>query len=406
MLSRPLIVFVALFMTTTALAGCFGTDAAVTRIDGSALRPFEANLFLSPVMFHPYPGGMLTAWVFGETPDQSTFDIPVFRVTEGQTVRFTFTNTFDFNHTIHWHGLDVPWAMDGVPYLTQDPVLPGESFTYEFEATPAGTHFFHCHVDTQHHLDMGMYGVLIVEPAEADPYPYDSEELVVLDDWDSSHLHQSGAGTGDPEMTANSAVDPSGDPIAQFERTQNQVQDTYNNPQYPVVKDVYQNPARAQRDWYPETFAPWNPDYDVFTINGKSYPWTDPIPIKAGEVKKLRLVNVGNSAFVMHLHGHHFEVTHKDGFPLAFPIKADTWPIHPGERYDLQINAWPAEDTARHGIWPFHSHVGGQSANNHISPGGALTHLVYEGFDPLGGGGHDHSEIRAMNAGDFLGLYK
>lgn len=403
---RKLVPVIALVLiASTGLAGCFDDRAGAAESGDAPAKTHRISLGLTQLMHHPAPGVMLSVWAFHELGDLNPkFPMEPIRVTEGDIVEVEFTNTFDFNHTIHWHGMHVPWRMDGIPYLSQMPIQPGESFTYRFEAKPAGTHFFHCHVDTPHHVDMGMYGVIIVEPKGGEKYPYDSEELLVLDDWDSSHLHQTGTGgtsQDDVDMTKDSTLDPSGDPFNQVDRTEKQVRDSYNNPQYPYVKDVYQNPAKAKRDWYPETYAPWQPEYDIFTINGYSFPMTEPIVIKENETKRLRMVNVGNTIFSMHVHGHAFRVTHKDGYPLDSPFWADTLLIGPGERYSVMLEG------NNPGMWMLHDHIGLHGMNQHIYPGGAMTHMVYERFleeDPHEG--HGHGTAKRLTAGDFLGLYR
>jgi manganese oxidase len=395
---HPLLVIGLALLVGSGLAGCFGSDSLNGNGSQSPTTVHEEHLFLSQVMFHPYPGGMLSALQFSRSPDASSFEPPIIRVQEGQKVRVTLTNTdpLNLNHTIHWHGLHVPWEMDGVPYVTQDPIGPGESFTYEFIAGPAGTHWFHCHVDAPHHIDMGMYGVIIVEPKDGEPYDYDREEVLMLDSWDSRHIHQMDM---DPEMLLMSLLDGSGDPFNQADRTLFQLREILNDPQYPVLRDYYENPARQQRDWYPETFPPWQPKYDTYTINGMSYPWTKPLEISEGETLKLRLVNMGHSTHAMHIHGHHFKVTHKDGYPLPAAYMADTVLIGPGERYDVLIEGHNP------GIWMLHDHVGPHAMNDHIAPGGMKTHLVYDDFH------YDHVDddhahhLRYMRAGDFLGLY-
>jgi FtsP/CotA-like multicopper oxidase with cupredoxin domain len=87
---------------------------------------------------------------------------PEIRVQRGDKVRVIFENRTEINHTIHWHGLHVPWRMDGVPYVTQMPVMPGRTFVYEFTAEPYGTHFYHCHWGTLLHMQAGIYGSFIV----------------------------------------------------------------------------------------------------------------------------------------------------------------------------------------------------------------------------------------------------
>lgn len=408
--SRGLLVLASTLLLGSALAGCFDdADAAV--LTGADLPTLDVQLGLAQVMFHPSPDVMLSAWTFHEIgTDPLTYEPLVIRAKEGQRVSITLYNTHNFNHTIHWHGLHVPWEMDGVPYMTQDPILPGEEFTYEFVATPAGTHMFHCHVDTPHHVDMGMSGMFIVEPMH-EPYEYDSENIMLLDDWDSTHLHQNNNAPGDAEqaeMTADSATDPSGDPFSQLDRTESQAQDLYNSPENTAAKDAYTtaggNPARRDRDWYPETYAPWTPNYDMFTINGKSFPTTkdvDPMLIKSGETKRVRMANIGNSEFSMHLHGHGFLVTHKDGYPLPEPYMADTLPISPGERYDIMIEG------TNPGQWMFHDHNGMHAMNQNIYPGGAGTMLAYTDHYAFDGEGHsDHEHGGEAHTGRFLGLYR
>ncbi|NOX86302.1 MAG: multicopper oxidase domain-containing protein, partial [Chlorobi bacterium] len=113
---------------------------------------------------------------------------PEIRVNVGDKVRVIFKNNTELNHTIHWHGIYVPWRMDGVPYVTQMPVMPGKEFVYEFIAKPYGTHFYHCHWGTLLHMQTGMYGSLIIEDPD-DPikrqFPYDREYTLVYSAHDS-----------------------------------------------------------------------------------------------------------------------------------------------------------------------------------------------------------------------------
>jgi manganese oxidase len=121
--------------------------------------------------------------------------------------------------------------------------------------------------------------------------------------------------------------------------------------------------------------------------------------VKEGETVKIRLINVWTSAHAIHIHGHHFLVTHKDGYPLPAPYHADTVPILPGERYDVLLTA------NNPGNWMLHDHIGGHAANNNIDPGGIMTHVLYEGFSG-GGGGHEHGSAKHRSAGSLLGMYR
>ncbi|MCB9761500.1 MAG: multicopper oxidase family protein [Alphaproteobacteria bacterium] len=110
----------------------------------------------------------------GQTPG------PTLRAKLGDTLIVEFTNDLTAATTIHWHGLAVPYEMDGVTW-TLDPVEPGETFTYTLPLTRAGTFWYHPHLNTDQQVDNGLYGVLIVEDP-ADP-PVDRELVMVLDDW-------------------------------------------------------------------------------------------------------------------------------------------------------------------------------------------------------------------------------
>ena len=106
---------------------------------------------------------------------------PELRIRLGDTLRVRFTNRLPQPTTIHWHGVRVPNAMDGVPHVTQPPVEPGGTFTYEFTPKDAGTFWFHPHVRSSEQVERGLYGVLIVE--DPTPPPYARDVVWVLDDW-------------------------------------------------------------------------------------------------------------------------------------------------------------------------------------------------------------------------------
>lgn len=111
------------------------------------------------------------------------------RFRQGETLRVVLENQLPAATTIHWHGVRVPNAMDGVPHVTQPPVAPGERFVYEFALPDAGTYWYHPHEQSQEQVARGLYGVLIVE--EREPPRADREVVWVLSDWrlapDASH---------------------------------------------------------------------------------------------------------------------------------------------------------------------------------------------------------------------------
>lgn len=129
----------------------------------------------------------------GKTSDilgfNGQFPAPTIRVRQGERLRLRFENHLDEASTIHWHGIRIDNAMDGVPVLSQAPVQPGESFLYDFVCPDAGTFWYHPHINSVRQLGMGMVGVLIVEEREPQPY---HEVIVGLKDWrlrrDGSYL--------------------------------------------------------------------------------------------------------------------------------------------------------------------------------------------------------------------------
>ena len=107
---------------------------------------------------------------------------PVIRVRQGERVRRRFVNELPQASTVHWHGIRIENAMDGVPELTQAAVPSGGSFLYDFVASDAGTYWYHSHNRTWEQLARGLYGALIVEDADGGP-EVDRDELLLIDDW-------------------------------------------------------------------------------------------------------------------------------------------------------------------------------------------------------------------------------
>ncbi|MGE3508207.1 MAG: copper resistance system multicopper oxidase [Vicinamibacterales bacterium] len=107
---------------------------------------------------------------------------PTLRWREGETVTIRVTNALrDHQASIHWHGIVLPANMDGVPGLSFDGIEPGETFTYRIPVRQAGTYWYHSHSAFQEQV--GLYGPLIVEPREPEPFAYDREHVVMLTDW-------------------------------------------------------------------------------------------------------------------------------------------------------------------------------------------------------------------------------
>lgn len=113
---------------------------------------------------------------------------PLLRLKEGQRVRISVTNTLAEDTSIHWHGLLVPFQMDGVPGVSFPGISPGETFTYEFPLIQSGTYWYHSHSGLQE--QEGHYAPIIIDPAGPDPVSYDREHVLVLSDYSFMHPHQ------------------------------------------------------------------------------------------------------------------------------------------------------------------------------------------------------------------------
>jgi len=116
-----------------------------------------------------------------------TVPAPLVRLKQGQKVRLRVTNTLDEDSSIHWHGLLVPFAMDGVPGVSFPGIMARSSFNYEFDVVQSGTYWYHSHSAYQE--EDGLYGPIVIDPAGADPVAYDREHVLVLSD----HSPMSGA---------------------------------------------------------------------------------------------------------------------------------------------------------------------------------------------------------------------
>jgi FtsP/CotA-like multicopper oxidase with cupredoxin domain len=141
--------------------GYDGQDSVTQRVveeDGERVREFEFSVVDTTV--EVAPGVEFPVWAF-----EDQVPGPTLRVTEGDTIRIKMTNGSRHAHTIHPHVKNVNPRMDGVPTNGPGVIEPGESFTYEWQAEPAGCHLYHCHsLPLKEHIHRGMYGALIVDP--------------------------------------------------------------------------------------------------------------------------------------------------------------------------------------------------------------------------------------------------
>ncbi len=152
----------------------------VSQEDGRTIRTW--NMVAVDLEFEIAPGLYFPGWVYGSSTSAASKRAghiagqcpgPTLRCVEGELLRVNFTNASSHPHTIHFHGIHSAF-MDGIPGVGRGNIMPGESFTYEFEARPFGCHLYHCHaLPLKRHIHKGLYGAFIVDP---DPENYRGEE--------------------------------------------------------------------------------------------------------------------------------------------------------------------------------------------------------------------------------------
>jgi FtsP/CotA-like multicopper oxidase with cupredoxin domain len=197
------------------------------------------------------------------------------RVRRGDVLEARLINHLPADTSVHWHGPAVRNDMDGVPGLTQAPVPPGQEFVYRFTVPTPGTHWFHPHTGIQ--LDRGLYAPLIVEDPE-EPGAYDTEWVVVLDDW----LDGTGA-TPDQALTD----------------------------------------LRRRSGHMMSGMAGGDVTYPHYLINGRIPAAPVTFTAQPRQRVRIRFVNAGaDTAFRVALGGHRMTVTHTDGFPVV-PVDTD-----------------------------------------------------------------------------------
>jgi manganese oxidase len=213
--------------------------------------PFELDngvkvfhLVAEPVKHEIIPGKVVNLWGYnGSAPG------PTIQVKQGDRVRILVDNHLPEATSMHWHGFDIPFDMDGSPGLSQDAIPPGGRYSYEFTLQQEGTYFYHSHMAMQEML--GMIGAFIMHPKEPYDPPVDKDFAIILQEY---------------------AILP-------------------NNPT-------------------PNTM---NMEFNWLTFNGKSGPATTPLIVRLGDRVRLRLINLGMDHHPIHMHGHQFAITGTEG---------------------------------------------------------------------------------------------
>ena len=208
---------------------------------------------------------------------------PTLRVKQGDELKVRLVNDLNQSTTVHWHGLRLPNAMDGVPHLTQAPVEPGQSFDYHFTPPDAGTFWYHTHFGSSEQLARGLYGVLLVD--ERTPVAVDRDLMLVIDDW---RLQDDGT-----------------------------IQPSFGN-----FHDAMMAGRLGQ----------------YITVNSEE---TISLPVRSNERLRLRVINTANSRiFLMRIDQHRARVMAVDGQPCTPDFAPNgILRLAPGNRVDLFLDA-------------------------------------------------------------------
>jgi FtsP/CotA-like multicopper oxidase with cupredoxin domain len=252
-----------------------GGDELAPKVLADGTKQFDLTAVV--VKWEVSPGKLVDAWTYnGVVP------APAIHVATGDRVRIVLANRLPESTVIHFHGIKVPNAMDGVDPYTQPPVPPGGTFTYEFTAQGPAVGIYHSHHDAQTQVPNGLFGAFLID------------EMPI------------------PEVLA-------GQGYTQVDHHVNM-----------VVNDA-------------GTIG--------LSLNGKSFPATEPYTMRVGEVMEVNYLNDGLMIHPMHLHQPMGWIIAKDGVPLLEPTPGDTIMIAPGERYTVLYKATDV------GTWAWHCHI-------------------------------------------------
>lgn len=251
---------------------------------------------------------------------------PTLHFRQGELVTINVLNKLDKETAIHWHGMLVPWQMDGVKGVNQRGIKPGETFKYQFKLEQSGTYWYHAHAGLQE--QSGMYGAFIIDPPQQPAYHYAKDFVVVLSDWINT----------DPDQVLRN-LKKDGD---------------YYSPRFPLQASLakfihdYRQSSASERAYLMDDYKMMQQSrmglydfsdvaYDAFLLNGttKYNPWR--APVKVGDVVRLRFIGAGASTiFRVKIPETSMQVVHVQGNDVQ-PYSVDSFTIAPGETLDVLV---------------------------------------------------------------------
>ena len=251
---------------------------------------------------------------------------PTLHFKQGDQVTINVYNHLSHGTSVHWHGIILPWQMDGVEGVTQKPIPPGGVFHYHFTLYQSGTYWYHAHSGVQE--QEGLYGALLIDPARPPKYKYTKDYVVVLSDW--SNL---------PAKKIFANLKKDGD---------------YFSPKFPLQPSLlkfihdYRHASPAGRKKLLSAYKMMQQmrmniydisdvAYDAFLLNGhpETHPWT--ALVKVGDIVRLRFIGAAASTiYQIKIPGALMKMVHVDGNDVK-PYRIRHFTIGPGETYDVLI---------------------------------------------------------------------
>ncbi|MBF8179162.1 copper resistance system multicopper oxidase [Herminiimonas contaminans] len=280
---------------------------------------FDLVVAESPVNFTGKPAIATTI--------NGTLPAPTLRWKEGETVTIRVTNRLAVSTSIHWHGIILPFQMDGVPGISFNGIAPGETFTYRFKVQQSGTYWYHSHSGFQEQT--GMFGAIIIDPAQGKDIAADREHVLLLSDW-----------MDDDPMTVLGRLKKQGDYYNYGQLTAGEF---FSD----VSKDGWKAALSKRKMWNemrmnPTDMGDLSAAVLTFLTNGitPAGNWTG--LFQKGEKVRLRCINgSGNTFYDVRIPGLKLKVVQVDGINIE-PISVDEFRFGPGETCDVIVE--PKDD--------------------------------------------------------------
>jgi CopA family copper-resistance protein len=251
---------------------------------------------------------------------------PTLHFKEGDHITINVYNHLNEDTAIHWHGMLVPWQMDGVQGVTQKGIPPGGVFHYQFTLEQSGTYWYHAHAGLQE--QQGLYGTFLIDPPKLPHYKYTKDYVVVLSDWSNT----------DPDKILVNLKKEGDYYSSRFPLQPSLVKFIHDYRKASVEErqqliDDYKMMQKMRMSIYDFSGVA----YDAFLLNGhpKSNPWT--ANVKMGDVVRLRFIGAGGSTiFHVKIPGTTMQMVHVDGNDVK-PYTINDFTIAPGETYDVLV---------------------------------------------------------------------